>query len=100
MSVHEVERFLFQLNSRPELADAFAEDAAACVSSWDGPLEIAEQELLVSADVSGLYRHGVHPVLLAVAASSLGLSAQEVRVRLKRSFGLDDEGRPVGQEGS
>lgn len=98
--MHEVERFLFHLNSRPQLAEAFAEDAVACVSSWEGPLETREQELLASADVTGLYRHGVHPVLLAVAASSLGVSPQEVRSRLKRSFGLDDEGRPVGQEAS
>lgn len=77
---------------------AFAQGARETIASWDGPIDAGEAELLVTADIPGLYRHGVHPVLLAVASSSLGVSAEDARAALKRDHGLDEQGRPVNPE--
>lgn len=95
MSVHEVERFLFAVKSNHVLADLYRRDRGAAVASWEGALESQEVQLLEAADIPSLYRHGVHPVLLAGAASSLGVRPEEGRRLLKEAFGLDDSGRPL-----
>lgn len=95
VSVHEVERFLFAVKSNPGLASSYRQDRVATVASWEGGLEPREIRLLETADFTGLYRHGVHPVLLASSAAALGVRAEEGRRQLKEAFGLDDAGRPL-----
>lgn len=95
MSLWEVQRFLFELNRATGRGAAFSQAPYRVVAEWDGQLTAREQDLLAACDVVGLYRHGVHGVLLAVTATALGTTPQQVRQELKAAYGLDEKGQPV-----
>lgn len=94
MSVHEIQRFLFETNRDPARSAAYRDRPKEAVSNWPGSLTADEQRLLADRDVVGLYRHGVHGVLLAVSSATLGITPPELRRRLKEAYGLDELGRP------
>jgi hypothetical protein len=85
MTLHAVERLLHELNRDPVRAGRFREDAAAELEGRDFTVE--ERKMLAERDVLGLYRHGVHPLLLAPASRFFGLDQEAFRAALAPALG-------------
>ena len=85
MSLHAVERLLFEMNRDPSKVSRFRADAEELLRGRD--LTPRERELIASGDVLGLYRHGVHPLLLAPASRFFGLGPEEFRAALAPAIG-------------
>lgn len=85
MSLHGVERFLYELNRDPAKVDQFRRDPESMLSGR--ALDDAERQWLQAGDVLALYRHGVHPLLLAPASRFFGLDQQSFRDALKPAIG-------------
>ena len=87
MSLHAVERLLHAMNRDETKAAAFSQDRAAVLAQHEPELTADEIRMLKDADVLGLYRHGVHPLLLAPASRFFGLGQQEFRRALEPAIG-------------
>jgi len=85
MSLHAVERLLHELNRDAARAQSFREDPQPVLAGRD--MTAAERAMLTSGDVLALYRHGVHPLLLAPASRFFGLDQPAFRAALKPAIG-------------
>lgn len=85
MTLHAVERLLHELNRDPARAARFREDPAAELETRD--LTPEEQNMIMNRDVLALYRHGVHPLLLAPASRFFGLDQDSFRAALAPALG-------------
>lgn len=85
MSLHVVEKLLHELNRDPGRAARFREDPAAELDGRD--LTQEERRMIMERDVLALYRHGVHPLLLAPASRFFGLSQDDFRAALSPAIG-------------
>ena len=85
MSLHAVERLLHELNRDARQAERFREDPMPILEGRDlTPDEVA---MLTERDVLRLYRHGVHPLLLAPASRFFGLDQAAFRAALEPAMG-------------
>lgn len=85
MSLHAVERMLYELNRDAAAAQRFREDQQSVLAGRD--LSADERTMLESGDVLALYRHGVHPLLLAPASRFFGLDQLAFRTALAPAIG-------------
>ena len=85
MSLHALERLLFELNRGIVTPDQLRSDAQSLFAGRD--LSPDEQRWMTDGDVLALYRHGVHPLLLAPASRIFGLDAQQLREALAPALG-------------
>lgn len=85
MTLHAVERLLHELNRDPVRAARFRDDPLSELESRD--LTTEERDMMVARDVLALYRHGVHPLLLAPASRFFGLNQDEFRAALAPAIG-------------
>ena len=85
MSLHALERLLFELNRGVVKPDQLREDPGEVFANRD--LTVEERDWLDRGDVLALYRHGVHPLLLAPASRIFGLDPQEFRDALAPAIG-------------
>jgi hypothetical protein len=85
MSLHAVERLLHELNRNPERAAQYRENPSTELAGRD--LTPEEVDMLTAGDVLGLYRHGVHPLLLAPASRFFGLDQEAFRAALAPAVG-------------
>jgi aromatic-ring opening dioxygenase LigAB LigA subunit len=85
MSLHAVERLLYELNRDPAKVTEFREDPERLLSRY--ALTDDERGWLAGRDVLALYRHGVHPLLLAPASRFFGLEQSDFRAALAPAIG-------------
>lgn len=85
MTLHAVERLLHELNRDPARAARFREETTAELESRD--LTPEERTMITERDVLGLYRHGVHPLLLAPASRFFGMDQEAFRAALAPAIG-------------
>ena len=85
MSLHAVERLLYELNRDPGKVQQFQDDPEALLA--DRNLTDEERAWLTGGDVLALYRHGVHPLLLAPASRFFGLDQKDFREALAPAIG-------------
>jgi hypothetical protein len=85
MSLHSLERLLFELNRGLVKPDELRDDPDALFANRD--LSADERDWLERGDVLALYRHGVHPLLLAPASRIFGLDPQQFRDALAPAVG-------------
>lgn len=85
MTLHVVERLLHELNRDPARAARFREDPTHELEKRD--LTEEERKMITDRDVLALYRHGVHPLLLAPASRFFGLDQEEFRAALAPAIG-------------
>lgn len=85
MSLHAVERMLYELNRNASKVEEFQQDPQGLMEGRD--LDPEERRMLLEGDVLALYRHGVHPLLLAPASRFFGLDQQRFREALQPAVG-------------
>lgn len=85
MSLHAVERLLYELNRDPQKVAAFRADPDQVLAGRE--LTPDEERWLRNSDVLALYRHGVHPLLLAPASRFFGIEQQAFRAMLAPAIG-------------
>jgi hypothetical protein len=85
MSLHALERLLFELNRGMASVDQLREDPDGLFAGRD--LSADERAWMTSGDVLALYRHGVHPLLLAPASRFFGLDPDRFRDALAPAIG-------------
>jgi hypothetical protein len=85
MSLHALERLLFELNRGVAKVEQLRVDPDALFAQRD--LTAEERAWLTSGDVLALYRHGVHPLLLAPASRFFGLDSEQFRTALAPAMG-------------
>jgi aromatic-ring opening dioxygenase LigAB LigA subunit len=85
MSLHSVERLLYDLNRDPTKVASFQAEPDAVLAGY----ELTEQEAawLVARDILALYRHGVHPLLLAPASRFFQIDQRDFRTALAPAVG-------------
>jgi hypothetical protein len=73
MSLYGVQSFLYRLKREPALQKGLE---ARDDRTFEGfPVDSDERAAILSGDVAGLYRRGVHPLLLAPYSRFVGISA-------------------------
>ena len=85
ISLHAVERMLYELNRDALAARRFRDDPQSVLAGRD--LSADERRMLESGDVLALYRYGVHPLLLAPASRFFGLDQSAFRAALAPAIG-------------
>lgn len=85
MSLHAVDRLLYELNRDAAKVEQFRDHRDEVLAGRS--LTPEERTMLLEGDVLGLYRHGVHPLLLAPASRFLGLDQQRFRAALEPALG-------------
>jgi hypothetical protein len=85
MTLHGVERMLYELNRDPQKVGRFRSAPDDVLSEYD--LSDTEQHLLRARDVLGLYRLGVHPLLLAPASRFFEIDQRAFRALLAPAVG-------------
>lgn len=85
MSLHSVERLLYDLNRNPAKVAAFQDTPDAVLADYD--LTTEEAAWLRDRDILALYRHGVHPLLLAPASRFFQIDQKEFRAALAPARG-------------
>lgn len=85
MSLHAVERLLYELNRDPAKVTEFRERPERLLERYD--LTEEERGWFAERDVLALYRHGVHPLLLAPASRFFGIGQSEFRAALAPAIG-------------
>ncbi len=85
MTLHAVERLLYDLNRDPPKVGRFRAAPDEVMENYD--LTDSERDLLRSRDVLGLYRVGVHPLLLAPASRFFEIDQREFRAMLAPAAG-------------
>jgi hypothetical protein len=71
MSLYGVQNAMYQLKKDKALQARFKQDAVRALEGHD--LTAAERDALVAGDLAGLYRMGVHPLLLAPYSRMMGI---------------------------
>jgi len=77
MSLQALELFCFKLKSDPEVKTRFLADQRAYLEKLD--LTAEERKALLDRDLVGIYRMGVHPLLLFPFARAVNFSVPEYR---------------------
>ena len=72
VSLYQVQKLLFHVNRDPQVRDRFLTDRAALVEEY--ALTEAERRAVAAPDFHALYGMGVHSLLLAPLAATLGMS--------------------------
>jgi hypothetical protein len=72
VSVYQVQKLLFQVNRDRQARDRFLAERDALVAEYG--LTGHERRAVLEADFQALYEMGVHSLLLAPLAATLGLS--------------------------
>jgi hypothetical protein len=85
MSLHSVERLLHEMNRDAAMAERFHSNPDPVVG--DRGLDDEEIAMLKNRDVLALYRHGVHPLLLAPASRFFGMEQAAFRSALQPAMG-------------
>jgi hypothetical protein len=85
MSKHSVERLLYDLNRDPAKVAAFHVDPDAVLGGYE--LTPQEAGWLRERDILALYRHGVHPLLLAPASRFFEIDQKTFRGALAPALG-------------
>jgi hypothetical protein len=85
MSLHSVERLLYDLNRDPAKVTAFQSRPAAVLAGYE--LTEDEARWLAERDILALYRHGVHPLLLAPASRFFQIDQRDFRAALAPAVG-------------
>jgi len=85
MSLHAVERLLHEMNRDAAMAERFRSDPDPVIGGRG--LTVDEITMLKSRDVLALYRHGVHPLLLAPASRFFGMDQATFRSALEPAMG-------------
>jgi hypothetical protein len=84
VSLYGVQKAMYLLKKDKALQGRFRQDAAAALAGHD--LAAHELAALAAGDLAGLYRMGVHPLLLAPYSRMMGISRpryQELLTPLK-----------------
>jgi hypothetical protein len=71
MSLYGVQKAMYDLKKDKGLQERFKQDAARALEGRD--LTAAERDKLAAGDLAGLYRMGVHPLLLAPYSRLMGI---------------------------
>lgn len=77
MSLQALEHFFYRLKSDPEVRPRFLTDERAYAEKLD--LTAGERKALLDRDLIGLYRLGVHPLLLFPFARAVGVSVPDYK---------------------
>lgn len=77
MSLQALEQFFFRLKSDPEVKVRFIADQRAYLERLD--LTAEERGAVLGHDLVGLYRMGVHPLLLFPFARAINVSVPDYR---------------------
>ena len=85
MSLHAVERLLYELNRDPAKVARFRESPDEVLNEYE--LTEAERAWMQERDILALYRHGVHPLLLAPASRFFEIDQQDFRAALAPAVG-------------
>lgn len=85
MSKHSVERLLYELNRDPAKVAAFHADPDALLAGYE--LTSQEAAWIRERDILALYRHGVHPLLLAPASRFFEIDQKDFRAALVPALG-------------
>ena len=72
MSLYEVQKLLFLVNREPKIFDRFLSERETLLAEYR--LTVEERRALLATDFRRLYEMGVHSLLLAPLAATLGLS--------------------------
>jgi hypothetical protein len=72
MSLYEVQKLLFHINRDPKLFERFLRERERLIADYR--LTEDEQRAVLETDFRRLYEMGVHSLLLAPLAATLGLS--------------------------
>ncbi len=75
VSLYQVQKLLFQVNRDPQVRGRFMTDRQALVAEY--ALTEQERRAVLEADFHALYGMGVHSLLLAPLAATLGLAFPE-----------------------
>ena len=85
MSLHAVERLLYELNRDSAKVARFRETPDDVLHDYE--LTDEEKGWLRGRDILALYRHGVHPLLLAPASRFFEIDQQDFRAMLVPAVG-------------
>ncbi|MGX7677584.1 aromatic ring-opening dioxygenase subunit LigA [Jatrophihabitans sp. DSM 45814] len=85
MSLHAVERLLYELNRDPAKVAEFRSQPTEILGRFD--LTEDERGWLQERDILALYRYGVHPLLLAPASRFFGIEQADFRAALAPAIG-------------
>lgn len=85
MSLHAVERLLYELNRDPAKVAEFREHPEELLARY--ALTDEERGWFRERDILALYRHGVHPLLLAPASRFFGIGQSAFRAALAPAIG-------------
>jgi hypothetical protein len=85
VSLHNVERLLYELNRDPAKVATFQAAPDDVLQQYE--LTVEEREALQARDVLALYRHGVHPLLLAPASRFFQIEQDAFRAALLPALG-------------
>lgn len=85
MSLHSVERLLYELNRDPTKVARFRATPDEVLGQYE--LTDEERRWMRDRDILALYRHGVHPLLLAPASRFFEIDQQDFRASLAPAVG-------------
>jgi hypothetical protein len=71
MQAYKVQKLLFHMYQRPDVAVRYDEDRAGLFDAYR--LDADERRMLETGDIGALYAAGVHPLLLAPFGARCGL---------------------------
>ncbi|WP_151448637.1 hypothetical protein [Lacisediminimonas profundi] len=86
MSLYTVQQTLFRLKKDKPFSATFKELGAAALATLD--LSEQERDAVANGDLAGLYRMGVHPLLLAPYARLMGIARPRYQELLAPLAGL------------
>jgi aromatic-ring opening dioxygenase LigAB LigA subunit len=85
VSLHSVERLLYDLNRDPAKVATFQAAPDEVLENYE--LTVEERAALRTHDVLALYRQGVHPLLLAPASRFFRIDQADFRAALLPALG-------------
>jgi hypothetical protein len=71
VSLYQVQKLFFHVNRDPQVRARFLDERERLVQNYE--LTVDERRAILETDFHALYRMGVHSLLLAPLAASLGL---------------------------
>jgi hypothetical protein len=86
MSLYGMQKFMYLLKKDKSLQSRFKEDAQAALGTF--PLTQEERNALATGDLAGLYRMGVHPLLLAPYSRFMAIPRPQYQALLDPLRGL------------
>jgi hypothetical protein len=80
MSLFGMQKFIYELKKDKALQQSFKSDAEGAMATF--ALSAEEKTALRDGDLVGLYRRGVHPLLLAPYSRFMGISRPNYKEQL------------------